>query len=96
MTPIACSTRAHFRLGAVFHPLDLIDNAAVAVAAIGEIAGFGRMLPDHRALTAVGLIIQYPGLLPMQQLGQLTGIALAVATISLALKASASIMQSIL
>src|SRR5437763_14278691 len=46
----------HFRLGAVFRPLDLIDNTAVAVAAIGEIAGLGRMLPDHRPLSAVGLI----------------------------------------
>src|SRR5438067_10071301 len=45
----------HFRFGAVFRPLDLIDNTAVAVAAIGEIAGFGRMLPDHRALAAIGL-----------------------------------------
>ena len=34
----------HFGLGAVFRPLDLIDKTAVAVAAIGEIAGLGRML----------------------------------------------------
>src|SRR5262250_2963298 len=33
---------SHFRFGAVFRPLDLIDNTAVAIAAIGEIAGFGR------------------------------------------------------
>src|SRR5213076_914204 len=46
----------HFRLGAVFRPLDLIDNTAVAVAVIGEIAGVGRMLSDHRALAAVCLI----------------------------------------
>src|SRR5438105_14273372 len=46
----------HFGLCAVFRPLDLIDNTAVAVAAIGEIAGLGRMLPDHRPLSAVGLI----------------------------------------
>ena len=32
----------HFGLGAIFRVLDLIDNTAVAVAAIGEIAGFGR------------------------------------------------------
>ena len=31
----------YFRLGAVFRPLDLIDDTAVAVAAIGEIAGLG-------------------------------------------------------
>jgi IS5 family transposase len=58
------------RLGAVFRPLDLIDNTAVAVAAIGEIAGLGSMLPDHRPLSAVGLITPYPGLLPVQQFGQ--------------------------
>src|SRR5437868_12583494 len=46
----------HFGLGAVFRPLDLIDNTTVAVAAIGEIAGLGRMLPDYRPLPAVGLI----------------------------------------
>src|ERR1700759_4080265 len=46
----------HFRLGAVFRPLDLIDDPAVAVAAIGEIAGLGGMFPDHRTLAAVCLI----------------------------------------
>src|ERR1700730_2339194 len=60
----------HFRLGAVFRPLDLIDNTAVAVAAIGEIAGVGRMLSDLWALAAVCLIPPRAGLLPMQQLGQ--------------------------
>ena len=56
----------HFGLGAVFRPLDLIDNTAVAVAAIGEVPRLGRMLPDHRPLAAVGLITPYAGLLPMQ------------------------------
>src|SRR5690242_1815957 len=60
----------HFGFGAVFRPLDLIGNTAVAVAAIGEVAGLGGMLPDYRALSAVGLITPYPGLLPVQQLGQ--------------------------
>src|ERR1700742_3618987 len=60
----------HFELGAVFRPLDLIDNTAVAVAPIGEIPSPGRMLPDHRALAAVGLVTPHPGLLPVQQLGQ--------------------------
>jgi hypothetical protein len=60
----------HFGLGAVFRPLDLTHNTAVAVAAIGEIAGLGRMLSDHRALAAVGLIAPHAGLLPVQQLGQ--------------------------
>ena len=63
MIPIACSTRPHFRLGAVFPPLDLIHDAAVAVAAIGEIAGLGRMLPDHHPLAAVCLITPHPGIL---------------------------------
>src|SRR5262245_5544194 len=42
----------------------------MAIAAIGEIPGFGRMLPDHRPLAAVGLITPYSGLLPVQQFGQ--------------------------
>src|SRR5499427_680480 len=60
----------HFGLGAVFRPLDLIDNTAVAITAIGEIPGLGRMLPDHRPLATVGLVTPYPPLLPVQQLGQ--------------------------
>src|ERR1700749_5221249 len=55
----------YFGLGAVFPPLDLIDNAAVTVAAIGEIPGLGRMLPDHRPLAAIGLVTPHPGLVPM-------------------------------
>src|SRR5437763_9314364 len=55
----------HFGLGAVFRPLDLIDNTAGAVAAIGKIAGPGRMLPDHRPLSAVGLITPHAGLVPV-------------------------------
>jgi len=57
----------HFGLGAVFRPLDLIDNTAVAVAAIGEIPGLGRALPDYRPLAAVSLITPYPGLLAVQR-----------------------------
>src|SRR5438477_10726361 len=60
----------HFGLGAVFRPLDLIDNTAVAVTAIGETAGLERMLSDHRPLAAVGLIAPHPGLLSVQQIGQ--------------------------
>src|SRR5437764_7808327 len=52
----------HFGLGAVFCPLDLIDDAAVAVASIGEIPGLGRMLSDHRPLAAVSLITPHAGL----------------------------------
>src|SRR5689334_24469955 len=57
----------HFRLGAVFPPLDLIHDAAVAVAAIGEITGLGRMIPDHRALAAIRLVTPHPGLLPVDR-----------------------------
>src|SRR5438105_12574533 len=60
----------HFGLGAVFRPLDLVDNTAVSVAAIGEIAGLGRMRADHRALAAIGLITPCSGFLPVQQLGK--------------------------
>src|SRR5881392_2516419 len=60
----------HFGLGAVFRPLDLIDNTAVAVATIGEIAGLGRALPDYRPRAAVSLITPYPGLIAVQQIGQ--------------------------
>src|SRR5690242_20337911 len=60
----------HFRLGAVFRPLDLIHNTAMAIASIGEIPGLGGMLSDHRLLSAVGLITPHAGLLPVQQLGQ--------------------------
>ena len=60
----------HFGFGAVFRPLDLIDNTAVAVAAVGEIPGLGRALADHRPLAAVGLVTLHPGLLPMQEIRQ--------------------------
>jgi len=46
----------HFGLGTIFCPLDFIDDTAVAVAAIDEILGLWRALPDHRPLAAVGLI----------------------------------------
>jgi hypothetical protein len=60
----------YFRLGAVFRSLDLIHNTAVAVAAIDEIPGPRRLLPDHRPLAAVGLITPDPGLIAVQQIGQ--------------------------
>src|SRR6476620_11038096 len=60
----------HFGFGAVFRALDLIDNTAVAVAAIDEILGLWGVLPDHRPLTAVSVITPHTGLLPVQQLGQ--------------------------
>jgi hypothetical protein len=41
---------------------------AMAVAAIGEVAGLGRVLPDHHALAAVSRITPYPGLVAVPQL----------------------------
>ena len=58
------------RLGAIFRPLGLIYDAAVAVTPIGEILGFWRVLPDHRALAAIGLIAPHSGFAPVQQIGQ--------------------------
>jgi len=45
----------HFRLGTVFRPLGLIDDAAVAVAPVDEILGLRGMLTNHRPLAAIGL-----------------------------------------
>ena len=56
--------------GAVFGPLDLIDNTTVTVAAIGEIPRPGRMLPDHRPLAAIRLVAPHAGFVPVQQIGQ--------------------------
>src|SRR5262249_15524229 len=78
----------HFGLGAVFPPLDLIDNTAMTVAAIGKIPRLGRMLPDHRALSAVSLVTPHPGSCPCNSSGRtvlsatLAGVA-ATAWISL-------------
>ena len=55
----------HFRFAAVSRPLDLIDHAAMSVAAIDEILGLWGVLPDHRPLTAVGLIAPHAGFLPL-------------------------------
>ena len=47
---------AHFRLGSVLGPLGLVDNAVLAVAAMGEIPRVRRALPDHFTLAAIGLV----------------------------------------
>ena len=71
MTPIACSTLARtLDLVRFFRPLDLVHDAAVAVAAIGEVLAAGACSPDHRPLAAIGLIAPHAGLLPVQQIGQ--------------------------
>src|ERR1700730_18792482 len=53
----------HFGLGAVFRPLDLIDDTTVAVAAIDKVLRSRRVSADHRALAAVGLVAPHAGLL---------------------------------
>ena len=71
MMPIECSTPGpHFGLGTIFRALDLINDAAVAIATIGKVLGLWGVLPDHGTLAAIGLIAPYPGLLAMQQIGQ--------------------------
>ena len=49
----------HFGLGAMFRPLDLVHDAAVAVAAVGLIARHPGLLPmqqirQHRAIGGIG------------------------------------------
>ena len=60
----------HFGLATIFRALDLINDAAVAIATIGKVLGLWGVLPDHCTLAAIGLIAPYPGLLAMQQIGQ--------------------------
>src|ERR1700730_16988681 len=59
-----------FGLVRLFARSYLIHDTAVAVATIGEIPCLGRMLSDHRPLSAVGLIAPHAGLLSVQQIGQ--------------------------
>src|SRR4029077_4164412 len=40
----------HPGLGAVFGPLDLVDDTAMAIAAVDEVLSLGRMLADHGPL----------------------------------------------
>src|SRR6516165_3272264 len=56
----------HFGLGTIFLPLDLVNDAAVTVAAIGEVLGPWGVLADHRPLAAVGLIAPHAGFVAMQ------------------------------
>ena len=60
----------YLRLGTVLSPLDQVHHAALAIAAVGEVLGVGGVLPDHRALAAIGLVAPHPGLVAMQELGQ--------------------------
>jgi hypothetical protein len=60
----------HLRFVAVFRALNRIDDTAMTVAAIGEVPGLGRVLPDHRPLATVSLITPHAGLVAVQQIGQ--------------------------
>src|SRR4051812_10778607 len=61
---------ANTRFGAVLTPLHLIDHAAMAVAAVGEVLSIWCVLSDHRPLSPIRLVAIYPRLVPMQQLTQ--------------------------
>ena len=61
---------AHLRLRAVFRPLDLVDDAAMTIALVGEVESIGRMRFDHLGLTVIGLVASHPRLIAMQQIGQ--------------------------
>jgi len=52
----------HLNLVRSFRRLDLIDNIALAVAAIDKILGSWCVPPDHRPLGALALITPHGGL----------------------------------
>jgi hypothetical protein len=45
----------HLRPGEVLSALDLVHNAALAVAAVGEVLRPRGLAADHRPLAAIGL-----------------------------------------
>ena len=59
--------RTHLRLGPVLRALDLVDHAAMAIAAVDEVLGLRRVLTDRRCLTPVCLVAPDAGLIAMQQ-----------------------------
>ena len=60
----------HFGLGTIFRPLDLIDNTAVAVAAIDKVLRSRCVSADHGPLAAIRLVAPHAGFVPVQQIGQ--------------------------
>jgi hypothetical protein len=61
-------------LGAVLAPLDLIDPAAVPVAAMRKVLGARGSGADDVALSLVGRVAPHPRLFPVQQFRQQTGV----------------------
>ena len=55
-------------LGAVPRLLRLIDDPAIAAAAVGEVFSLRRMFADHLPLTLIGLVAPDAGLLAMQEI----------------------------
>jgi hypothetical protein len=60
----------NLRLGAVLGPLDLVYDAAMAIAAVDEVARPRSAFADHRPLAAIGLVAPHAGLVAVQQRGQ--------------------------
>jgi hypothetical protein len=60
----------HLRFRPVFRALDFVHDAAMAVAAIGEVPRLGGALADHCPLTAIRLVAPYGGFVAVQQAGQ--------------------------
>lgn len=61
---------AHFRLGAVLGPLNLIDPAFVTVAPVREVLFSRRMFANHVFLPLVGLVTPNLRLIGVQQVRQ--------------------------
>ena len=65
---------ADLRLHAVTSALNLVYDALVPSAAVGEVAGLGGVLPEDFGLALIGRVAPHPGLLPMEQIGQDRGV----------------------
>src|ERR1700759_479020 len=62
--------RPHLGLYAILGPLSLVDDAPAAGAAVGEVLCRRSLLVNGIALTLVGLIAPYAGLIPGEQIGE--------------------------
>ena len=65
---------ADLGLDTVAGALGLIHDALVTIAAVGEVAGLGGVLPEDFGLALIGRVAPHPGLLPMEQIGQDRGV----------------------
>src|SRR5215469_14653374 len=59
----------HLRFGAVFRPLGLVDNTAMAIAPVDKVSRARCVLADHCPLAAVGLVAPHAGSLPCNRSG---------------------------